>query len=168
MGTAPNQPSDRPLSADQPAATPVAKGGYASASEALKSLGASFNTWTTSLTATSIQMCYAVVGADWIVFSPLANLRKNHWAIASLCCVLAAITVNLITAYMMSEWHRLRYGYAESDWGRWQREYEVNSGIKSSWPASCGMEVVAAVTRFLKFGLPLAGGILLAIGAARK
>ena len=42
-------------------------GVYDSAEDALNELFESFNYWSSQVTTTSVQMCYAVIGANWVL-----------------------------------------------------------------------------------------------------
>jgi hypothetical protein len=41
---------------------------YESSTDALKEIDDAFDYWSGQITATSVQMCYALIGANWVVF----------------------------------------------------------------------------------------------------
>ena len=48
--------------------------------EALKKVTSEFEYWSGKLTETSMQMCYALIGANWVVFGWLNGILNNVWA----------------------------------------------------------------------------------------
>lgn len=140
-------------------------GEHVDARAALGSIGAEFSFWTSKLSDSSIQMCYALVGANWIVFGSVAGLVRSLWARASLFMVLLTLGVNLFLAWWASEMHRERYEYAESDSERWESEFKAPD---KDWPATVCMVRVGYISRLVKLLLPLCAAVILLIGALRK
>ena len=60
-------------------------GVYDSAEDALKELFGAFNYWSSQVTATSVQMCYAVIGANWVVFTSVGNIRSEERRVGKEC-----------------------------------------------------------------------------------
>ena len=84
-------------------------GVYDSAEDALNELFESFNYWSSQVTATSVQMCYAVIGANWVVFTSVGKILNNAWAMASLTTVLLALTLDMESSLGIAEWMRRRF-----------------------------------------------------------
>jgi hypothetical protein len=149
--------------------TPISSSGaYEDSIEALKGVGEAFNAWSGSLTSTSLQLCYALVGANWVVFGSMAAILSSVWAKLSLLSILLAIAVNVIVALVMTELHRRQYRYAEEKVDRWEAEFKAYASTSHPWPFTKSIEAVGAVSRWMKLLLPLIGGILLGIGAYYK
>jgi hypothetical protein len=85
---------------------------YESSTDALKEIDGAFDYWSGQVTATSLQMCYALIGANWVVFGSVGNILHSRYAIVSLLFVLLALTFNMVSAYALAEYMRIRFGYA--------------------------------------------------------
>jgi hypothetical protein len=42
--------------------------------DALKEISGAFDYWSGQITATSLQTCYALIGANWVVFGSVGNI----------------------------------------------------------------------------------------------
>jgi hypothetical protein len=124
-----------PASSEVPDAS---KGAYKSAQEALDAVAKAFNDFSGSVTSTSLQMCYALVAGIWLVFGSVKGILGSGFAMLALFFVLSALMVNLLGAWVMSEWMRVRFGRAEADSPRWQREFRESAGTRSPWPFTRG------------------------------
>jgi cytochrome bd-type quinol oxidase subunit 2 len=144
---------------------PAKYGGYKDPTDALEKVGAAFNDWSGSLTTTSLQMCYAVIAADWIIYQKVDAIRKSTYAKSSMTTVMVALLVNVIASYAMSELHKSRYKYAEEDTDRWYNRFIECAGTPDPFPYTKLIERVGFWTRLLKLLLPLVGGALLIAGA---
>src|ERR1700682_3212706 len=95
---------------------------YKSPGEALKKVSSEFEHWSGKLTESSLQMCYALIGANWAVFGSLQGILKNRWPKLSLLMVIIALATNIIGAWLLSESLRKRVEYGEANSGRWKKE----------------------------------------------
>lgn len=57
---------------------------YASPAEALKKVSTEYEYWSGKLTETSLQMCYALIAANWVVFGSMNGSLSNIWTKLSL------------------------------------------------------------------------------------
>jgi hypothetical protein len=145
----------------------IGKGIHDSPITALKDVCSAYNDWSKGLTDSSLQMCFGLVAANWLIFGSVKGILANSSAMASLFLVLIALACNLLGAYLMSEWFRRRVEYAEQDSARWELEYRKYSGIRHPWPYTQSIECATKILRFLKMILPLASGICLIIAALK-
>lgn len=141
---------------------------YSTPEEALKKVTEEFGYWTGRLTETSLQMCYSLIAADWLIFGSVSGILHSIWAKLSLLSVLLALGCNVIGAWVLSERMKARIGYGEADRTRWAKEFEEASGKNVAWPFTDDMEVIGMLTRRLKATCTLLGGIFLIVGALRK
>jgi hypothetical protein len=151
-----------------PSESVVKIGGYANPSAALKEVGEAFNAWSANLASTSLQMCYALVAANWLVYGSMKAIISSRWSILSLLSVFVALAVNLATSFVMTELHRCRYKYAEDVPDRWVSEFNKYSGTSDPWPYTATIEAVGLVTRLMKLLLPVVGGLFLLVGACAR
>lgn len=144
------------------------RGVHETPQKALEKVGSEFEYWSGKLTETSLQMCYALVAGNWLVFGSVGSILGSGWAMLSLLMVLLAMILNMVGAYIMSEWMRLRFEYAESDSDRWKEEFKEYSGERNARPFTKGIEMAGIALRVIKVGLPLVGGLFLIVGAMLK
>jgi hypothetical protein len=147
------------------AAGKASTGTYGSSTDALKEIDDAFDYWSGQVTATSLQMCYALIGANWVVFGSVGNILHSRYAIVSLLLVLLALTFNMISAYALAEYMRSRFGSAVSDRKRWEAEFQDEKIQSTTWPYSKWTEGASIAMRMFKVILPLASGVCLIIGA---
>jgi hypothetical protein len=83
-----------------------ATGTYKSSTDALKEIRTAFDYWSGQLTATSLQMCYGLIAANWVVFGSVGNILHSGYAVASLFLVMLALTFNMVSAYGLAEYMR--------------------------------------------------------------
>jgi hypothetical protein len=133
-------------------------GGYASAQDALKAVNSSFNNWTQALSDRSVQLSYALVAANWAVFSSANRLLANTWAVTSLAIVVAFLVLNLVITRIVAEKLRARYDYAEDNAERWEKEFAEKRGKADPWPFTSGIDAWARALRELRTWLPLLAG----------
>jgi hypothetical protein len=138
---------------------------YESSTDVLKQINEAFDYWSGQITATSLQMCYALIGANWVIFGSVGNILHSRYAIVSLLLVLLALTFNMVSAYALAEYMRSRFGYAVSDRKRWEAEFQHEKIESTTWPYSKWTEGASIATRMIKVILPLASGICLIVGA---
>jgi hypothetical protein len=144
------------------------RGVYETPRKALEDVGDYYKHWSGRLTETSMQMCYALIGANWVVFGSVGSILQNSWAKLSLLAVILTLAVNVIGAWGMSEALRRRFEYAEEDNDRWQREFNEAAGKRVTWPFTYGIESGAFWLRQIKGLMPIIGGAFLIIGAIGK
>jgi cytochrome bd-type quinol oxidase subunit 2 len=138
---------------------------YESSTDALKQINEAFDYWSGQITVTSLQMCYALIGANWVIFGSVGNILHSRYAIVSLLLVVLALTFNMVSAYVLPEYMRSRFGYAVSDRKRWEAEFQHEKIESTTWPYSKWTEEASIATRLIKVILPLASGVCLVIGA---
>src|SRR5664280_261599 len=134
---------------------------YESPQDALKKVSSEFGYWTGNLTDTSLQMCYALIAANWLVFGSVNGILHSRWARLSLFIVLLALASSVVTAWVFSESMRKLIDYAESDTDRWEKEFKQAAGKKVPWPFTKRMEIIGIWSRWVKAGLTLLSGALL-------
>jgi len=145
---------------NEPVASLSTTGGlYATPNEALKAVREDFLYWTGRLTETSLQLSYALIAANWAVFGSVEKLLNNLWAKLSIILVVIGLGLSVAGAKWMSELHRERIDYAETNESRWCREYERSRGERLPWPFTRKIEVGAQFLRGAKTWLPLAAGV---------
>lgn len=133
-------------------------GGYASAQDALKAVNSSFNSWTQALSDRSVQLSYALVAANWAVFSTTDQLLAAPWAVASLAIVIGFLVLNLVITRIIAEKLRARYDYAEGNAALWEKEFAEKRGKADPWPFTRGIDQWARAIRELRTWLPLLAG----------
>jgi hypothetical protein len=148
-----------------PASKNEATGTYESSTDALKEISGAFDYWSGQVTATSLQMCYGLIAANWVVFGSVGNILHSRYAIVSLFLVLLALTFNMLSAYGLAEYMRNRFGYAVYDRNRWEAEFQHEKIKPTTWPYAKWTEGASIATRAIKIILPLASGVCLIIGA---
>jgi hypothetical protein len=141
---------------------------YSSPAEALKKLGTEYDYWSGKLTETSLQMCYALIAANWIVFGSMNGILSNFWAKASLLMVLLALATNIVGAWKLSEAIRERVKYGEADKLRWATEFKKYVGADSPWPFTNRIDGIGRWMRGVKAIFTIASGVFLVIGAIIK
>lgn len=141
---------------------------YASPQDALKEIEGAFDYWSGQVSSTSLQMCYALIAANWLIFGSIGKILSYKSATWSLITVLATIAFNMITAYILAEWLRNRFGYAENNRTRWQEEFDAEKEKAGVWPYTRNIEWASIVIRFVRAFLPLVGGGLLIIAAVME
>ena len=154
---------DEPQAAETQTTTPV-NGVYKDPVDGLRAVGEAYDAWSGVLTSTSLQMCYALIGANWVVYGSIAEILKSNWAIASLISVLIALGVNMSVAYVMTELHRCRYKYAEVKVDEWEKEFKAHSKKPEAWPYTRAIDRIGIVSRLPKLGLPIVSAFLLIYG----
>src|ERR1700731_1856774 len=122
------------IPAGGPSSVSASKGLYASPEDALKKVSSEFEYWTGKLTETSLQMCYALIGANWVVFGSVNGILHSAYAKWSLVLVLLALGSNVIGAWMLSESLRRQISHGEQDPNRWATEYADAVGKDVPWP----------------------------------
>jgi hypothetical protein len=139
-----------------------------SPAEALKKVCSEYEYWSGKLTETSLQMCYAVIAANWVVFGSLNGILNSAWAKWSLLMVILALAANIVGAWLLSESLRKRVEYGESDNARRTEEFGKCSTTSSPWPFTQGIEDTGRWMRIIKAAFTLLAGTLLIVGAILK
>lgn len=140
---------------------------YGSAGEALQTVNSEYSYWTGRLTEASTQMCYAVIGADWVVFGSVNGILNNIWAKWSLSLVLVALGISILGAWRLSEALRKQVEHGESSEEGWQSEYEAYLKKRGAWPFTKEMENIGKWMRLVKAGCTIVAGAFVIIGAIR-
>ena len=141
---------------------------YSSAAEALRKVTSEFEYWSGKLTETSLQMCYALIAANWVVFGSLNGILNSVWAKWSLLMVLFALAANIVGAWLLSERLRKRVEYGEADNARWEKEFDTFSTTSSSWPFTDTIQDTGRWMRIIKAVFTLLAGAFLIAGAILK
>jgi hypothetical protein len=142
---------------------------YATPEEALRKLSSEFEYWSGRLTDVSLQMCYALIGANWVISGASINgIVKNPCATWSLILVLLALASNVVAAFVLCEALRSRFDYGERDSARWASEFKASIGRNVAWPFSDLIQNFGKYMRWMKVGLTLASGALLIAAALAK
>jgi hypothetical protein len=147
---------------------PPKLGLYATPEEALKKVSSEFEYWTGKLTETSLQMCYALIGANWVIFGSVNGILHSQWAKWSLVLVMLALSSNVIGAWILSESLRTRIGYGEAHTAEWAAQFEANRGKDVAWPFTDKIQNTGKYMRWIKAGFTIVSGVLLIIGAILK
>ncbi len=110
-------------------------------------------------------MCYALIGANWAIFTSINGILASFWAKWSIVLVLLALTVGVLGSWVLSELMRSQISRAESNYGGWAKEFAEAKGTSDPWPFSEGMEITGKLMRWTRSTFVLASGIFLIIGA---
>jgi hypothetical protein len=161
-GNAQNQPPDTALP------SLVDFGVLETPLKAYERVGGEYDHWSGKLTDSSLQMCYALIGANWVVFGSVGNILNSNWAKFSLLMVMLTLMSNLVGSWWASEAHRKRLEYAEADSARWAAEFNSATGTRTPWPFTARMERAGYWMRQIKGACPLIGALLLIVGAIVK
>ena len=145
-----------------------ANGLYASPQEALKKVSSEYEYWSGKLTETSLQMCYAIIGANWAVFGTVTGISHNIWSKLSLGMVMVALGSNVVAALRLSEALKKQMDYGEGNTDEWAYQYERSVGKNVAWPFTDAIQNMGKNMRFVKGGFAIAGAIFFLIGAALK
>ena len=143
-------------------------GVHESPRKALEKVGFYFEGWTTKLTETSVQMCYALIGANWVVFGSVGNILQSNYAKFSLLFVMLTLGINVIGAWFMSESLRKRFEWAEGHDVEWNAEFNAAKGKRVPFPFTAVQESLPLWLRQVKGSFPLISAMLLIIGAIVK
>lgn len=141
---------------------------YSSPGEALKKVASEYEYWSGRLTETSLQMCYAIIGANWVLFGSMNRILTNVWAKYSVFMVMVALGTNIIGSLALSETLRKRIDYGENDKDRWKKEFDESSQQSSPWPFTSGIDNVGRLMRIIKGVFTLLAALLMIIGAIRQ
>jgi len=147
---------------------PKAAGLYKSPQEALQKVSSEFEYWTGKLTETSLQMCYALIGANWVVFGSVNGILHSFYAKSSIILVMLALASNVIGAWILSGMLRKRIGYGEGHTEEWTQEFNAASGKDVPWPFTDAIQDTGKWMRAIKATFTLASGLTLIIGAIMK
>lgn len=143
-------------------------GVHESPQKALAKVGTEFEYWSGKLTDTSLQMCYALIGANWVVFGGVGQILRNNCAKLSLLMVMLTLAINVIGSWFLSESIRKRFEWAESHDAEWRAKFEEAKGKRDSFPFLPRHERVGLIVRQIKGLFPLIGGAFLIVGAVLK
>lgn len=135
---------------------------YPTASDALKAVHAGYHYWTGKLTEMSLQLSYAVIAANWVVFGSVDGILKSRWSKLSVALVVGNLGLSVAGARWLGELLRKRVLYAGNA-ERWEAEFKANSGTQSEWPSTQGMQRLSRVFREVRTWLSLAAGLFFLI-----
>ncbi len=141
---------------------------YQTPTEALKAVCDSFGYWTERLTETSLQMAYAVMAGNWLVFGSVNGILQSNWSKLSLLMVLFALATNVIGAWWLSQLLGKQIDYAECNREKWEDQFKQTIGKHDPWPFTPRIQKAGQRMREIKAFFTLASGILLIIGAVFK
>jgi len=131
---------------------------YESPQDKAKSLHDDYLYWTGRLTESSFALSLAVIGANWAVFGSVDRVLSNPWSEASIAAVIVSLVINLFGSWKLGGKLRKRIEYAESDPGRWQKEFNEAAGKIAPWPSTANIDRWAKTLRFVRTFLPAIGG----------
>jgi len=136
--------------------------------KALEKVGSEFEYWSGKLTETSLQMCYALIGANWVVFGSVGGILNSDLAKWSLLMVMLTLASNVIGTWCLSESIRRRFEWAEGHEADWKTQFDDAVGKRVPFPFTTFHESVGFWMRQIKAVFPLIGAIFLIVGAVRK
>ena len=136
--------------------------------KAIEKVGSEFEYWSGKLTETSLQMCYALIGANWVVYGSVGQILQSQWAKLSLLMVILTLAINVIGAWYLSESLRRRFEWAEGHSPEWEKEFQGAVGKRDPFPFTDAHETAGFWLRQVKGFLPLVGGVFLVVGAILK
>jgi hypothetical protein len=131
---------------------------YQSPVDATKAIQERFLYWTGKLTDTSLQLCFAVIAANWAAFKTTDDILKNHWSRASIALVIFGMGCNLVATFLVGKSLSQRVDYAEGDLARWQNEYSQSVGKATPWPYSESSVTLSRIARHIRLWVPILGG----------
>lgn len=138
---------------------------FASAGDALRAVSDSYDYWSGNLTTSSLQMNYALIGANWIIFGSVNGILSNKWSKWSMILVFLALLTNVIGSLVLTALLRSRILEAEGDNPKWQQEFAAAQGKATHWPFTPSIDNTGTIMRSVKAGLTIASGICLIVGA---
>lgn len=141
------------------------EGVHESPRKALEKVGFYFEGWTKILTDASLQMCYGLIGANWVVFGSVNNILRNNWAKFSLLMVLLTLGCNVVGSWLVSESLRRRFEWAESHASEWRQKFNDAAGKRDAFPFTKFQESAPFWLRQIKASFPVISGLLLILGA---
>jgi hypothetical protein len=141
---------------------------YQTPVEATKAIQERFLYWTGKLTDTSLQLCFAVIAANWAVFKTTDDILKNRRSRASIALVILGMGCNLVATFLIGKSLSERGDYAEADLSRWQNEYSQNVGKPTPWPYSEGSIRLSRIARYIKLWVPILGGATFLVALFRN
>jgi len=133
---------------------------YADDQAALNAVREDYLYWSGKLTDTSLQLSFAILGANWATFGSVNGIMSVLWAKLSVACVVLSLGVNVVGAAVLAELHRRQLEYAESDKSRWAKEFVDAQQRACPWPFTPAIEVLGRGCRELKAWLPVTAGLL--------
>ena len=157
-----------PQSPNAPAAAKDTRTLYSDPGEATKAINDRFNYWGTKLSETSLQLCYAVIGAVWAVFHDKDAVLGNHYARLAVAAAVAGVMVNLLGAKILVDEHFRRIEHAESNLDVWEKEWNENTGKPTDWPFGKLIRRSALTFRQLRFAIPTLAGALFLLSLFKK
>lgn len=141
------------------------EGFFKTPADAYQRVGSEFDYWSGKLTDTSLQMCYALIGANWVVFGSVGNILKSNWAKFSLLSVMLTLAINLWGSWYASTLHIRIIDRADDNRARWAKDFEAAKTRDPHWPFTGFMAKLGVWMRRAKGALPLIGALLWLIGA---
>ena len=144
------------------------KGLYASSDEALKKVQETYDYWTGKLNDITMQIGFALIGANWAVFGSVNGILGHMLAKLSIVCIVAAMLANVIAAFALGQMTETRVSYAESDLNRWKNEYQISTGKTVAWPFTDGINNTGSRMRWARLVLISFSGLFFIIGAVWK
>ena len=113
-------------------------------------------------------MCYALIGANWVIFGSVNGILRSPYAKWSLVLVLLALGSNVIGAWLLSESLRKQIAHGEGDSAAWVTEYQDAAGKDVPWPFTDFIQNTGKYMRWIKAAFTLASGACLIFGAIVK
>lgn len=136
--------------------------------KALEKVGSEYEYWSGRLTDASLQMCYCLIGANWVVCGSVGGILNSTCAKLSLLMVLLTLGANVAVSWWASEEHRKIFEFAEGHGDEWKKQFEEAKGKRTPWPFTQSIEIVGRWLRRVKGAFPLISQLILLIGAILK
>jgi hypothetical protein len=136
-------------------------GGYPSALAALQAVQGWYDTWTDSLNEKSVQLCYSIIGANWVVHG--AGTLSSCWAKYSVLSALCSLVASLFLTKVIGELLHRQYQAGEEDPDKWHDDFIMTRGKNDPWPSTIAIDTLSRCLRELRLWLPLIGGALFII-----
>lgn len=143
------------------------EGSYSSPDAALKAVEGWYNSRTRALAARSVELSYAIIGANWAVFGSTGKLLSSPYAKISIGLTVIFLGLNLGLPRLSAHLLRERYSYAESNPARWAQEFQANKGQAVPWPSTEAIDNVARILWEARTWMPLIAGGSLLLGIIR-
>jgi hypothetical protein len=133
-------------------------------SQGLKEVLDAFNEWCEIFTSHSLHTAYAIIAANWAVYS--RKVLINPYAKWSLIIIISFLAINLIITYLMTYLHFKQSCYGEDNPDEWQKDYKTcmsRTDVNNYWPYTFWIVKLGSFLRLLKLACPLVAAVLFII-----
>lgn len=133
---------------------------FASPGDALKVLSSDYNAWSELLTRRSVEISFALIGANWAVHGTADKILENDASKWSLILIMSFLGLNLLATKWMAWLLVRRFRYGEKNAERWKCEYNKTKGKVDPWPYTRAIERLASSLQNLKIWAPILSAVL--------